>query len=102
MKPFRGAVVLPKFGVSFLHFATVEEMQSAVGATAYVNEDGVSLKLPANPTATRLLFMRGVVLPPCFELVGPLLVAGPVIADGDITDISPALEKWLKINTREG
>jgi hypothetical protein len=82
--------------ISAVQLATLEDFQAAVGGYikgiafgprcfAFVNEDGIRLRLAPNPRATHLWHVLG--YDDRQDLVGPVVVVGCVDADGKPTDV---------------
>lgn len=82
--------ITPDGGINLIHPETLSDLQTAVGglitsayspnlteATIYANDEGLLLGMPENPVASYLLGTR---------LVGPVIIAGPVDEEGNVTD----------------
>lgn len=62
-------------------------------ARMYVNEEGLLRGLPVNPRASALyLFTHGIISTP---IVGDVLILGPIVDDGEDSDIPQVWHDWL-------
>lgn len=110
MKKKVHAVVIKDDGTVYAaRYATLPELQKLVGgyieivsvpkmgACGYVNEDGISLGLPKNQTATDFCRKNGTGLHSTDFIKGNLVIVGPPDAEGNDTDAPPAVWSYFNL-----
>ena len=98
-------IVIPVDGeVREVEVDGLDDMRGAIGcewiegvtlrqARMYVNEEGLLRGLPVNPRASALYLFTHRFLPT--PIVGDALILGPIINDGEDSDIPPMWADWL-------
>jgi len=100
----RGVVVPVEGPVREVNVDGLDGMKEAIGggwiegvtlrqARMYVDEEGLLRGLPVNPRASALyLFTHGIISTP---IVGDVLILGPIVDDGEDSDIPQVWHDWL-------